>query len=112
MKNKKQKNHLDYYIGKWVIARTRVAGIIFGKVISLGIGFVELKSARRVHRPISQDRSLSWYEGVAQSGLCEANGRISGKMKRKLLVEDYELNLCSIESIQSLKKFKTNETTL
>ena len=97
--------------GKYVISRSSNAGVIFGKITNMGDGFIELKNARRIWRPISNDKSLSWYEGVAVSGLCPEKGVISGKVRYKLIVEAYEVTSCSKSAIKKLKTHKSNETT-
>lgn len=97
------------FIGKYCIIRTRNAGVIFGKVLDAGTGFVHMTESRRLWRHVSEDRSLSWYEGVAISGLGDES-RISGEVER-FINEDYELVLCTEKAINSIKSFKTNETS-
>ena len=98
--------------GGFYLLRCRNAGVIFGEVVEAGIGYAIMKNARRVWRPISKDKSLAWYEGVALSGLCEDEGKISGFVAEKIIVEDYELTLCSEVARVSLEGFKSNETYL
>ena len=75
-------------IGKPVIVRSRNEGINVGIVELADETGVVLKNARRLyyHRP--KDKSLSWYEGVAQSGISD-NSRVSGTVDRKVIIEDY-----------------------
>lgn len=96
--------------GRYVLARTRNSGVIFGKVVEADYGYLHLVEARRLWRHISKDTSQSWYEGVANSGLGD-NSRVSAEVER-FIVEDYELIPCSNAAIESIKGFKTNETDI
>lgn len=102
----------DRYIGKKCIVRTRNAGVIFGEVVCAERGAIVLKNARRIWRTISKDKSQSWYEGIANSGLCEDKGVISSAVSEKALVEDYEVNICSAVAAESLEKFTANGTDI
>lgn len=77
-------------IGKAVIVRSRNEGINAGIVELADDTGVVLKNARRLyyHRP--KDASLSWYEGVAQSGISD-NSKVSGTVDRKVIIEDYSM---------------------
>lgn len=96
--------------GKYVIARTRNAGVIFGRVVEADYGYLHLVEARRLWRLISKDKSQSWYEGVATSGLDEES-KVSSESDRHI-VEDYEIVICSETAVASIKGFKTNETSI
>jgi len=80
-------------IGKFVIVRSRNEGINAGTVVMADSSGVELRNARRLwfHRP--NDKSLSWYEGVAISGLSQES-KVSGTVLSKVIIEDYSMTLC------------------
>jgi len=80
-------------IGKFVIVRSRNEGINAGTVVMPDSSGVELRNARRLwfHRP--NDKSLSWYEGVAISGLSQES-KVSGTVLSKVIIEDYSMTLC------------------
>ncbi|MFW9872162.1 MAG: DUF6948 domain-containing protein [Candidatus Thorarchaeota archaeon] len=105
--NLKEKNIYQDFIGKYVICRTRNEGINAGVVVNLDSTGIILKDARRIyyHRP--KDTVLSWYEGVARSGLSE-DSKISSP-ETKLIIEDYSLTLVNKEAEKSIREFKTNE---
>ena len=98
------------FIGRYCIARTRNAGVIFGKVIASGDRYLHMTEARRLWRIVSEDKTKSWYEGAAESGL-DISSKVSSEVER-FINEEYELNICSDVAIKSIKEFKTNETTL
>ena len=77
-------------IGKPVIVRSRNEGINVGIVELADDTGVVLKNARRLyyHRP--KDKSLSWYEGVAMSGISN-DSRVSGTVDRKVIIEEYSM---------------------
>ena len=96
--------------GKYVLVRTRNAGVIFGKVVESDYGYIHLVESRRLWRLISKDKSQSWYEGVANSGL-DDESKVSAPVER-FITEDYELVLCSDVAIESIRGFETNETSI
>ena len=102
-----KKNIYNSYIGKYVICRTRNEGINAGVVVDLDETGVILKDARRIYYHKPQDNKLSWYEGVAESGL-SSDSRISSATT-KLISEDYSLTLVSEKAEKNIKGFKTNE---
>ena len=55
---------LNSAIGNYVIIRSRNEGINAGILIEADDTGCRLKNARRIYKPISKDRSLSWYEGA------------------------------------------------
>lgn len=89
-------------IGKYVICRSRNEGINAGTVVAADETGVILKDARRIwyHRPA--DRKLSWYEGVAISGL-SADSKVSASVSEKWIIEDYSLTMCSDEARASIE---------
>ena len=98
---------LERYIGKYVICRTRNEGINAGEVVSLDETGVILKDARRLyyHKPL--DKSISWYEGVAISGISQ-DSKI-GAAVEKAIIEDYSLTVCTELAKLSIISAKTNE---
>ncbi len=94
------------YVGKYVICRSGNEGINFGKVLALDETGVVMKECQRLHHHRPEDKNLSWYEGVAVSGLGE-DSVISGPAD-KVIVERYSLTLCSQECINSIKAFVPN----
>lgn len=105
--NQKQNNLLERYIGKYVICRTCNEGINAGEVVSLDETGVILKDARRLyyHKPL--DKSISWYEGVAISGISE-DSKI-GAAVEKAIIENYSLTVCTELAKLSIISAKTNE---
>lgn len=97
-------------IGKYVIIRSRNEGINAGILIDADESGCVLKNAKRLYKPISKDRSLSWYEGVAVSGLGDKS-IVSGEVKEKVIIEDFSITLCTEVAKKSIEGFKANETT-
>ena len=104
---KKPSNLLNDVIGKYVIVRSRNEGINAGVVKAADETGVILTEARRFwyHKP--KDISLSWYEGVASSGL-GIGSKISGVVSEKILIEDYSITICTTIAELSIREFKTN----
>lgn len=98
---------LDRYVGKYVICRTRNEGINAGEVVALDDTGVILKDARRLyyHKPL--DKSISWYEGVAISGISQ-DSKIGAPVE-KAIIEDYSLTVCTDLAKLSITSAKTNE---
>ncbi len=95
------------FIGKYVICRTRNEGVNAGRVVRLDETGVVLENSRRLyyHKPLN--KNVSWYEGVAQSGL--SNNSKVGAAVTKIIVEDYSLTLCTKTAEKSISKAKDNE---
>lgn len=95
------------FIGEDVIVRSHNEGINFGTVVRADAESVTLSNARRIwyHRPA--DRSQSWYEGVANTGLSN-DSTISAPVKMKLIVEDYSITLCTEVAVKSLREAVTH----
>lgn len=94
--------HLGYsLIGDFVICRSRNEGINAGTVVELDDTGVILKDCRRIwyHKP--KDKDLSWYEGVAKSGLSD-DSKVSCTCEVKVIIEDYSLTLCTETAKQSI----------
>ena len=95
-------------IGKYVIVRSRNEGINAGYVIKADDTGIVLKDARRIYYHIPLDNKMSWYEGVATSGL-GSNSKISNAVSTKIIVEDYSITECTEIARISIKEYKTNE---
>ncbi len=100
----------DHLIGKYVIVRSYSEGLNAGYLEKADHTGCVLKNAQRLHTPISKDRSLSWYEGVAASGLAD-DSRISGVVSSKVIVEGYSITECTDVAKNSIEGFTPNETT-
>jgi hypothetical protein len=94
-------------IGKKVIVRTRNEGINIGIVVLADETGVELSNCRRIwyHRP--KDKNLSWYEGVAMTGLSD-DSKVSGTVDRKIIIEDYSMTECADEAFSSIMEKTPN----
>ena len=105
---KTESSMLKSMVGKYVIVRSRNEGINAGYVKELDDTGVILTSARRIwyHKP--KDKSQSWYEGVANTGLSDES-KISAAVIEKAIVEDYSLTVCSEAAILSITGFEANE---
>lgn len=98
-----QESHLaGSLIGRYVIVRSRNEGINAGTVEMADETGVVLTNARRLwhHRP--SDKALSWYEGVAETGLSD-NSRVSGTVSKKAIIEDYSMTVCTEIARQSIE---------
>jgi len=96
-------------IGKYVIVRTRNEGINCGKVFQADETGVIIEDARRIYYHKPKDSNLSWYEGVAESGL-HSDSKISGTVSRKYIIEDYSLTICSEEAEKSLRSHEARKS--
>ena len=93
---------LSESIGQYCIVRTRNEGINFGKVVMADNTGVVIDEARRIYYHKPKDNKVSWYEGVATTGL-HSDSKISGEVSRKYIIEDFSLTICSPEAVQSIK---------
>ncbi len=94
--------------GKYVLVRTRNEGVNAGYVEKADETGIILKDARRIwyHRPA--DKSISWYEGVAISGL-SSDSKISTTVERKVIIENYSITQCTDVAEKSIKEHKSHE---
>jgi len=94
-------------IGKKVIVRSRNEGLNAGVVVLADETGVELRDCRRIwyHRP--KDKQLSWYEGVAETGL-DSSSKVSGTVSRKVIIEDYSMTECTEKAFESIMEFTPN----
>ena len=98
-------------IGKYVLVRDQNEGVNFGEVKAIDSSGVVLKNAQRIWRIVSNDKSLSWYEGVAQSGLCPKEGIISGVVIEKVIISNnFSLTLVNPNVVDQIKEVKPNDT--
>ena len=102
-----QSNLYARYIGKYVICWTRNEGINAGKVLALDETGVILEDARRLYYHKPSNVNLSWYEGVAMTGL-SSNSKV-GAAVEKILAEDYSLSVCTEIAEKSIRGAKNHE---
>jgi len=76
-------------IGKNMIVRTRNAGLLVGTVELADETGIVLINSRRIHYHRPKNKKMSWYEGLAESGIDE-NSKVSCSVKRRVVIEDYE----------------------
>ena len=101
MKNNKNTKLTSVMIGKPVIVRSSNEGINIGIVANADKTGVVLINCRRLwyHKPA--DKYLSWYEGVAVSGLSE-DSKVSSTVNMKIIVENYSMTECTMEVYTSI----------
>jgi hypothetical protein len=99
-------NLYSRYIGKYVICRSRNEGVNAGVVVEADETGVILKDARRLyyHKPLN--KNVSWYEGVALTGL--SSDSRTGPAVEKVIIEDYSLTVCTDEAEKSIREAKNN----
>ena len=114
--NKRQKETVNFteksslasiMIGKKVIVRSRNEGINSGIVVNADETGVELKDCRRIWNHKPKDKNLSWYEGVAVSGISD-DSKISGVVPKKVIIEDYSLTLINDAAFETIMALKPN----
>ena len=95
------------YIGRFVLTRSRNKGICAGTVVAADKTGVQLENCRRLwyHKPANKD--LSWYEGVAISGLSQ-DSKVSAITEGVLIIENYEMILTTAEAKKSIMEFKSH----
>ena len=104
--NDESNSFYSKFIGEYVICRTCNEGINAGFVKEIDRTGIVLEDSRRLYYHEPKDKSLSWYEGVAKSGLSECS-KVSSKCT-KVICEDYSITICSDEAKKSILEFKTN----
>ena len=95
-------------IGKAVIVRSRNEGINAGIVVIADETGVELKDCRRLYYHKPKDKTISWYEGVATSGISDTS-KVSGTVTTKVIIEDYSMTECNKDAYKSIMEKKPNE---
>lgn len=105
-----EKSLASRMIGKKVIVRSRNEGINAGIVVLADETGVELKDSRRIwyHKPKNND--LSWYEGVAVSGISN-DSKVSCTVPIKTIIEDYSMTLCIDSAFKTIMELKPNAQT-
>ena len=90
-----------------MIVRSRNEGVNCGYVKQADDTGVILTDARRIyyHRPL--DKKLSWYEGVAISGL-DGSSKMSNSVSEKIIIEDYSITICTDLAKKSLIEYESN----
>jgi hypothetical protein len=96
-------------IGKYVIIRSRNEGVNAGKLIAADETGCVIKNARRLWYSKPADPKQAWYEGVANSGL-HSESKVSPKVNRKYIVEDYSITECSVDAAKSIKSAPSHES--
>ena len=101
------KSVAEAYIGNKAIIRTRNEGINAGIIVAADDTGIVLKDCRRIwyHRP--KNNKLSWYEGVAVSGL-SSDSKVSGTVPTKVLIENYSITICTDEAFKSTMEQEPN----
>ena len=95
-------------IGSPVIVRDRNEGVNIGIVVLADETGVELSNARRLYYHKPADVNLSWYEGVAISGLGEGS-KVSGTVETKLIISgNYSMTKVKDEIYNSIMEVKPN----
>lgn len=99
---------LDSMVGEYVIVRSRNEGINAGIVKALDDTGIILSEARRIwyHKP--ENKNMSWYEGVAESGL-SSDSKVSTPVSEKAIIEDYSITVCSEIGKKSISGHKSHE---
>jgi hypothetical protein len=93
--------------GKFVIVRSRNEGVNAGTVVCADETGIELANCRRLYYHKPADKSLSWYEGVAQVGLGKGS-KVSGTTDTKLIIEDYSATICTDVAATSIMEWTPN----
>lgn len=102
-----EKTIMSRFIGKNVIVRSRNEGINAGTVVLADASGIELSNCRRIwyHKP--KDKSVSWYEGIAKTGISE-DSKVSCTVDAKLIIEDYSITVCDEDAFKSIMELKPN----
>lgn len=102
-----QNGIFNRYVGKYVICHSGNEGVNAGKVIALDETGVVLEDARRLHYHKPINKNVSWYEGVAKTGI-DSDSRL-GTAIEKIVVEDYSLTVCTPTAEESIRGAKDHE---
>jgi len=86
---------------KKVIVRSYNEGVNAGIVVKASKNGVIIKKGRRLWKHAPKDKNMSWYEGVAVSGISD-DSSVSPTFKEKIIVEKYSLTLCTDEAYKSI----------
>lgn len=94
-------------IEKYAIVRSYNEGVNFGKVVAADETGIVLSDCRRLWHHYPLDTKLSWYEGVALSGLA-TQSKISAPVPLKIIVEKYSIILTTKVAAKSIMEFPTH----
>ncbi|MCO4819821.1 MAG: hypothetical protein KC517_09365 [Bacteroidetes bacterium] len=93
-------------IGKAVIVRSRSEGINAGIVVVADETGVELKESRRLYHHAPKNKNMSWYEGVAISGI-DDNSKVS-PTTTKAIIENYSMTLMCDSAYRTIMEATPN----
>lgn len=94
-------------IGKKVIVRSYNEGINAGIVVLADETGVILRDCRRLYYHKPKNKSMSWYEGVALSGI-SSDSKISCTVPKKVIIESYSMTELTQESYNSIMELEPN----
>ena len=94
-------------IGKPVIVRSRNEGVNAGIVVIADETGVVLKNCRRLyyHEPLNKE--LSWYEGIAESGISN-DSKVSCTIEKKVIIENYSMTEVKKEAYETILNLTPN----
>ncbi len=93
-------------IGKKVLVRSRNEGVVAGIVVLADETGIQLKESRRIWHHKPKDTSVSWYEGVATTGI-SSDSKVSCTTKRTI-IEDYSATECNDDAYNSIMELAPN----
>lgn len=96
----------DAWIGEYVIVRSYSEGVNAGYLEAADDSGVVLRDARRLWSHAPKDKSMSWFEGVALSGL-SSSSKISSPVN-KIIVDRYTIVECSKDAEKSITEALSN----
>jgi hypothetical protein len=93
-------------IGKTVIVRSRNEGVNAGIVVLADHTGITLTGCRRMwyHKP--KNKNVSWYEGVAETGI-SPDSKVSCTTD-KTIVEAYSVTICKNDAYKSIMELSPN----
>lgn len=103
-----QNNLLSDCIGKYVIVRTYNEGINAGILVAADHTGCKLQDARRLYYHKPKNKKMSWYEGVALSGL-SSDSKSSSPVTKTISEEKYSVIECSEKAQISITNHPTHE---
>lgn len=98
----------DGMIGEYVICRSRNEGVNAGFLVAADETGVVLSQCRRLWEHAPANTALSWYEGVAESGVSD-DSKLSNPVSKKVIIEDYSLTSCTDVAKKSISQAKAHE---
>ena len=97
-------------VGKYVIVRSRNEGVNAGKVLAADDTGIILEDARRLWEHWPKDSKMSWYEGVALSGLSEKSKISETVPDDKIIIEKYSATPTTFDAEKSIREFPAHDT--